>query len=184
MAKQTKKETLPAVGEQQSAESNEPMKDGTTTFYEDLEKLRTELEQRETAVSEKETQLAEKEQELQDFEQVLKEKETELEQRETAVSEKETQLAEKEQELHAFEQVLKEKEAELEQRENSKEQSSEPTAEGSVQFQFGEDTYRFRDDVPLRIRVFGKILTQEQIAQDEDVILQLVVGKSNLIEKV
>lgn len=149
MAKQTKKETLPAVGEQQSAESNEPMKDGTTTFYEDLEKLRAELEQRETAVSEKETQ-----------------------------------LAEKEQELHAFEQVLKEKEAELEQRENSKEQSSEPTAEGSVQFQFGEDTYRFRDDVPLRIRVFGKILTQEQIAQDEDVILQLVVGKSNLIEKV
>lgn len=149
MAKQTKKETLPAVGEQQSAESNEPMKDGTTTFYEDLEKLRTELEQRETAVSEKETQLAEKEQELQDFEQ-----------------------------------VLKEKEAELEQRENSKEQNIEPTAEGSVQFRFGDETYRFRDNTPKKVRVFGQVLTQEQIAQDEDVILQLVVGKSNLIEKV
>lgn len=149
MAKQTKKETLPAIGEQQSAESNEPMKDGTTTFYEDLEKLRTELEQRETAVSEKETQLAEKEQELQDFEQ-----------------------------------VLKEKEAELEQRENSKEQNIEPTAEGSVQFRFGDETYRFRDNTPKKVRVFGQVLTQEQIAQDEDVILQLVVGKSNLIEKV
>lgn len=153
MAKQTKKETLPAVGEQQSAESNEPMKDGTTTFYEDLEKLRTELEQRETAVSEKETQLAEKEQELQDFEQVLKEKETELEQREKKLLDIDYQPI-------------------------------ETNPYGSVQFRFGDETYRFRDNTPKKVRVFGQVLTQEQIAQDEDVILQLVVGKSNLIEKV
>lgn len=153
MAKQTKKETLPAVSEQQSAESNEPMKDGTTTFYEDLEKLRAELEQREISVSEKETQLAEKEQELQDFEQVLKEKETELEQREKKLLDIDYQPI-------------------------------ETNPYSFVQFQFGDETYQFRDDVPFRIRVFGKILTQEQIAQDEDIILQLVVGKSNLIEKV
>lgn len=112
-----------------------------------------------------------------------------LEQREQAISEKETTLNEKEAELSQLEQTLKEKETELEQREQKSTLISPKDFENNeksipVQFQFGDDTYRFRDDVPLRIRVFGKILTQEQIAQDEDVILQLVVGKSNLIVKV
>lgn len=112
-----------------------------------------------------------------------------LEQREQAISEKETELSEREKQLEQFEQILKEKETELEQREQKSTLISPKDFEKSeeitpVQFQFGDETYRFRDDVPLRIRVFGKILTQEQIAQDEDVILQLVVGKSNLIVKV
>lgn len=174
----TKKETPTPVVEPQGTLADAANETAEQSLAE-LEQLREDLEQREQAISEKETTLNEKEAELE-------RREKEIEEKQNSISEKETELSEREKQLEEFEQTLNKKEAELEQRENNQQltNSNKPTADTPVQFQFGDDTYRFRDDVPLRIRVFGKILTQEQIAQDEDIILQLVVGKSNLIVKV
>ena len=100
---------------------------------------------------------------------------------------KETQLDTRENELNVFADQLKEKEAELDKREKSltKKESkpAEPKAE-AVSFVFNGEKYRFTDDAPSKIRIDGIVKTQQEISQDEDILLQLVVGGSGLIEKV
>ena len=54
----------------------------------------------------------------------------------------------------------------------------------AVSFVFNGENYRFTDDAPSKIRIDGFIKTQQEISQDEDILLQLVVGGSGLIEKV
>ena len=100
---------------------------------------------------------------------------------------KETQLDTRENELNVFADQLKEKEAELDKREKSltKKESkpAEPKAE-AVSFVFNGEKYRFTDDAPSKIRIDGIVKTQQEISQDKDILLQLVVGGSGLIEKV
>ena len=92
-----------------------------------------------------------------------------------------------EEELNIFADQLKEKEAELDKREKSltkkEPKPAEPKAE-AVSFVFNGENYRFTDDAPSKIRIDGFIKTQQEISQDEDILLQLVVGGSGLIEKV
>ena len=92
-----------------------------------------------------------------------------------------------EEELNIFADQLKEKEAELDKREKSltkkEPKPAEPKAE-AVSFEFNGEKYRFTDDAPSKIRIDGFIKTQQEISQDEDILLQLVVGGSGLIEKV
>lgn len=100
---------------------------------------------------------------------------------------KETQLDTRENELNVFADQLKEKEAELDKREKSltkkEPKPAEPKAE-AVSFVFNGEKYRFTDDAPSKIRIDGLVKTQQEISQDEDILLQLVVGGSGLIEKV
>ncbi len=100
---------------------------------------------------------------------------------------KETQLDTRENELNVFADQLKEKEAELDKREKSltkkEPKPAEPKAE-AVSFVFNGENYRFTDDAPSKIRIDGIVKTQQEISQDEDILLQLVVGGSGLIEKV
>ena len=100
---------------------------------------------------------------------------------------KETQLDTRENELNVFADQLKEKEAELDKREKSltkkEPKPAEPKAE-AVSFEFNGEKYRFTDDAPSKIRIDGIVKTQQEISQDEDILLQLVVGGSGLIEKV
>lgn len=101
-------------------------------------------------------------------------------------------LNEKEQELNAFAETLKEKEVALSQREAEimrREQSTSqeiptavPVVEG-LDFEFNGEKYKFRDDAPQKIRIFGQVMSQEEIVKDEDLLLQLVAGESSLIEK-
>lgn len=100
---------------------------------------------------------------------------------------KETQLDTRENELNVFADQLKEKEAELDKREKSltkkEPKPAEPKVE-AVSFEFNGEKYRFTDDAPSKIRIDGFVKTQQEISQDEDILLQLVVGGSGLIEKV
>ena len=97
------------------------------------------------------------------------------------------QLKEKEAELDKREKEIAKREAELDKREKSltKKESkpAEPKAE-AVSFVFNGEKYRFTDDAPSKIRIDGLVKTQQEISQDEDILLQLVVGGSGLIEKV
>ena len=90
-------------------------------------------------------------------------------------------------ELDKREKEISKREAELDKREKSltKKESkpAEPKAE-AVSFEFNGEKYRFTDDAPSKIRIDGFIKTQQEISQDKDILLQLVVGGSGLIEKV
>lgn len=159
----TKKQTPTPVVEPQGTLAD-AANETTEQSMAELTQLREDLEQREQAISEKETTLNEKEAELSQLEQTLNEKEIELEEREKSLEEKEKSL-----------------EQSLESSENG---TTEVSDDEPVKFSFEAEEYAFVKDAPKLIRVFGRVMSQKQIAQDEDIILQLVVGKSNLIEKV
>lgn len=159
----TKKETPTPVVEPQGT-LVEATNETAEQSLAELAKVREDLDQREQAISEKETTLNEKEAELSQLEQTLNEKEIELEEREKSLEEKEKSL----------EQSL----------ESSENETAEVSDDEPVKFSFEAEEYAFVKDAPKLIRVFGRVMSQKQIAQDEDMIFQLVVGKSNLIEKV
>ena len=114
-------------------------------------------------------------------------KETQLDTRENELNVFADQLKEKEAELDNREKEIAKREAELDKREKSltkkEPKPAEPKAE-AVSFEFNGEKYRFTDDAPSKIIIDGLVKTQQEISQDEDILLQLVVGGSGLIEKV
>lgn len=113
-----------------------------------------------------------------------------------ALADKETLLNTRESELNIFAQQLAEKEDELKAREwalNKREQkeplqpkTASPSlkVETPLEFTFGGEKYKFVENAPQLIRINAVAKTQKEIAQDEDLLLQLVGGKSNLIQKI
>ncbi|WP_278380972.1 hypothetical protein [Chryseobacterium arthrosphaerae] len=75
---------------------------------------------------------------------------------------------------------LKEREAELDEKTGKKSGESEP----GLEFEFEEEPYRFTDSAPKLITVNGKAYSQKQIAENYDLALQLIGGKSSLIIKI
>ena len=120
--------------------------------------------------------------EIQDTQIMEKDKKTEEEIQDTqiqAVNEHfEDSISERENALHEREKLLHEKEQSLLKEEPI------PETHTPAEFSFGEEKFRFRASAPALIRILGEVKTQEQIAQDEDLILHLVGGNSGLIEHV
>lgn len=51
-------------------------------------------------------------------------------------------------------------------------------------FKFDEVPHKFKDSAPKSIRINGVVMTQNEIIEDENALLQLVGGNSGLIEKI
>ncbi len=112
--------------------------------------------------------------------QALNERETALKEREEALNQREQALNEVEKHLNAREQQLDQYEEQL------KGTPEEPTAEAprkGHEFTFRNVRYKFTDDAPQVLRIGGEALSQEEIANDEDLLLQLIGGQSPLISR-
>lgn len=119
---------------------------------------------------------------------LLNQRKAELDEREAAIVEKETALDEKETEINERERAVVEKESklkDLEKKLKAKQPAVESVAKKKepVSFEFNGASYVFADHSPELIRIDGQVLTQEEIVQDEELLLQLVAGNSSLIEK-
>lgn len=113
-------------------------------------------------------------------EQALNEREAALNEREEALNRRELALNEVEKHLNAREQQLDQYEAQL----NGK--PEEPTEEAprkGHEFTFRNVNYKFTDDAPQMLLIGGEALSQEDIANDEELLLQLIGGHSPLINK-
>ena len=112
--------------------------------------------------------------------QALNEREAALNEREEALNRREHALNQVEKHLNAREQQLDQYEEQL------KGTPEEPTAEAphkGHEFTFRNVNYKFTDDAPQVLRIGGEALSQEEIANDEDLLLQLIGGHSPLINK-
>ena len=103
-------------------------------------------------------------------------------------NEREQALDAREEQLNAREEQLNEYESRLTEREEALtaqviEESQEETRQEGVEFEFRKVHYKFADDAPQVLLIGGEALTQEQIAKDEDLLLQLIGGRSPLIVK-
>lgn len=113
-------------------------------------------------------------------EQALNEREKVLNEREEAINRRELALNEVEKHLNAREQQLDQYEEQL----NGK--PEEPTVEAprkGYEFTFRNVSYKFADDAPQMLLIGGEALSQEEIANDEELLLQLIGGQSPLISK-
>lgn len=115
----------------------------------------------------------------------LNAKEVELTSKEELLAAKESELDEKEVELTTKESDLNTKEVELTEREaNLSEETEEETIVPGFEFKFRDEDYKFTDTAPKKILFSGVTYTQEELAKDEDAIVQLIGGNSSLIEKI
>ena len=131
---------------------------------------------------------------LEEREALLEDRSSELSAREAAVDRKEselndigTELEAREKALDQREQALDEREKALALREASQEgagapEVSEEKREGHA-FSFRGKKYQFADDAPLQILFGGEHYTQEELAADEEALVQLIGGGSALIVK-
>ena len=100
----------------------------------------------------------------------LEEKEAELQERERLLDNRERLLEEQDQHLRKREQALAV---------GTKEEPA--TAPKGLEFVFRDKHYKFQDDAPKSILFSGEVLTQEEITKDEEILVQLIGGKSPLI---
>lgn len=100
-----------------------------------------------------------------------------LKNREASLAEKQTAFDKYVDETN---ESLKKREADLEEKTGKKSGESEP----GLEFEFEDEPYKFTDSAPKVIKVNGKAYTQKQIAEDDDLALQLIGGKSSLIIKI
>ena len=131
---------------------------------------------------------------LEEREALLEDRSSELSAREAAVDRKEselndigTELEAREKALNQREQALDEREKALALREATQEVASTPKVseekrEGHA-FSFRGKQYQFADDAPLQILFGGERYTQEELAADEEALVQLIGGGSALIVK-
>lgn len=87
----------------------------------------------------------------------------ELDQREEALNKREQELNERESNLEASEKVVEQ--------------------EPGLEFEFRKEKYKFTDDAPKNIRFGGLAYTQKEIAEEDDILVELIGGDSSLIEK-
>ena len=131
---------------------------------------------------------------LEEREALLEDRSSELSTREAAVDRKEAELNDIGTELEAREKALDQREQSLDEREKAlalREASqegagapevSEEKREGHA-FSFRGKKYQFADDAPLQILFGGERYTQEELAADEEALVQLIGGGSALIVK-
>ena len=131
---------------------------------------------------------------LEEREALLEDRSSELSTREAAVDRKESELHDIGTELEAREKALDQREQSLDEREKAlalREASqegagapevSEEKREGHA-FSFRGKKYQFADDAPLQILFGGERYTQEELAADEEALVQLIGGGSALIVK-
>ena len=112
--------------------------------------------------------------------QALNEREAALNEREEALNQREQALNEVEKHLNAREQHLNQLEEQLNG--NPEEPTAETPHKGH-EFTFRNVRYKFADDAPQVLLIGGEALSQEEIANDEDLLLQLIGGHSPLINK-
>jgi len=123
---------------------------------------------------------------------LLEDRSSELSTREAAVDRKESELNDIGTELEAREKALDQREQSLDEREKAlalreatqegagAPEISEEKREGHA-FSFRGKKYQFADDAPLQILFGGERYTQEELAADEEALVQLIGGGSALI---
>ena len=133
---------------------------------------------------------------LEEREALLEDRSSELSTREAAVDRKESELNDIGTELEAREKVLNHREQALDEREKAlaaleatleaaggkRVLQVEEKREGHA-FSFRGKKYQFADDAPLQILFGGERYTQEELAADEEALVQLIGGGSALIVK-
>ena len=112
--------------------------------------------------------------------QALNEREAALNEREEALNRREHALNEVEKHLNAREQQLDQYEEQLK---GTPEEPTEEAPHKGHEFTFRNMRYKFTDDAPKVLLIGGEFLSQEQIANDEELLLQLIGGHSPLINK-
>lgn len=112
--------------------------------------------------------------------QALNEREAALNEREEALNRREHALNEVEKHLNAREQQLDQYEEQLK---GTPEKPTEEAPRKGHEFTFRNVNYKFTDDAPQVLRIGGEALSQEEIANDEDLLLQLIGGQSPLISR-
>jgi len=112
--------------------------------------------------------------------QALNEREAALNEREEALNRREHALNEVEKHLNAREQQLDQYEEQLK---GTPEKPTEEAPRKGHEFTFRNVNYKFTDDAPQVLRIGGEALSQEEIANDEDLLLQLIGGHSPLISR-
>lgn len=112
--------------------------------------------------------------------QALNEREKVLNEREEALNRRELALNEVEQHLNAREQQLDQYEEQLK---GTPKKPTEETPRKGHEFTFRNVSYKFADDAPQMLLIGGEALSQEEIANDEELLLQLIGGHSPLINK-
>ena len=110
---------------------------------------------------------------LNEREKALNEREEALNRRELALNEVEKQLNAREQQLNQYEEQLK----------GTPAKPTEETPRKGHEFTFRNVSYKFADDAPQMLLIGGEALSQEEIANDEELLLQLIGGNSPLINK-
>lgn len=133
------------------------------------------LEEREALLEDRSSELSAREAAVDRKESELNDIGTELEAREKALNEREQALDEKEKALAALE-------ATLEAAGGKRVLQVEEKREGHA-FSFRGKQYQFADDAPLQILFGGERYTQEELATDEEALVQLIGGGSALIVK-
>lgn len=112
--------------------------------------------------------------------QALNEREAALNEREEALNRREHALNEVEKHLNAREQQLDQYEEQLK---GTPEKPTEEAPRKGHEFTFRNVRYKFTDDAPKVLLIGGESLSQEEIANDEELLLQLIGGHSPLINK-
>lgn len=126
---------------------------------------------------------------LEEREALLEDRSSELSAREAAADSKESDLNDLAVELDQREKALNEREKALAALEATLEAAGgkrvlqvEEKREGHA-FSFRGKKYQFADDAPLQILFGGERYTQEELAADEEALVQLIGGGSALIVK-
>ena len=147
-----------------------------------LEEREALLEDRSSELSAREAAADSKESDLNDLAVELDQREKALNQREQALDQREQALNQREQALDEREKALTKLEATLEAAGGKRVLQVEEKRAGHA-FSFRGKQYQFADDAPLQILFGGERYTQEELAADEEALVQLIGGGSALIVK-
>nr|DAI09084.1 MAG TPA: hypothetical protein [Caudoviricetes sp.] len=145
-----------------------------------LEEREALLEGRASELSAREAAADRKESDLSDMAVELDQREKALNQRELALNEREKALNQREQALDEREKALTKLEATLEAAGGKRVLQVEEKRAGHA-FSFRGRQYQFADDAPSQILFGGQRYTQEELAADEEALVQLIGGGSALI---
>ena len=137
---------------------------------------------RELTLEEREALLEDRSSELSTREAAVDRKESELNDIGTELEAREKDLNQREQALDEREKALAALEATLEAAGGKRVLQVEEKREGHA-FSFRGKKYQFADDAPLQILFGGERYTQEELAADEEALVQLIGGGSALIVK-
>lgn len=138
------------------------------------------LEEREALLEDRSSELSAREAAADSKESDLNDLAVELDQREKALNQREQALDEREKALNERAHALALREATQEVAGAPK--VSEEKRSGHA-FSFRGKQYQFADDAPLQILFGGERYTQEELAADEEALVQLIGGGSALIVK-